>query len=132
MEVTVKQVATFRTMGRTYLNQIAGSQQNKLTYALQKMIARTEAIHEDFSSKENDYRQEYALIKDDCFKLNAKGIVEIDPKQVKEYDKKMKEESDKKVEVDPYITTTVPQNLNLSWYEYFVPFVIADFPEPTE
>lgn len=132
MEVTVKQVATFRTMGRTYLNKVAGSKQNKLTYALQKMIAKTEAIHEEFSTKENDYRQEYASVKDDCFKVNAQGVIEIDPKKVKEYDKKVKEEADKKVEVEPYIATQLPKDLNLSWYEYFIPFVIADYPEPVE
>lgn len=131
MEVTYKQIATFRTIARNYLAE-SGSKQNKLTYALQKMIAKTEKEHNYFSEKENDIRQENALVKDDGFKVNERGVIEVDPKKAKEYNKSMKELSDKTVEIEPHIATQLPQEFNLSLYEYFIPFVIADYPEPVE
>jgi len=125
-KVTNKQVSTFRQNARNYL--IANPEQSKLQYALSKMLKKTESIQEKYQEEEQEIRIDLATIDKD-------GVLVIDEKtnsyrykkeDAKKLDQKLRELANKEVEIEPYIASHLPENLEAIWFEFFVPFVIED------
>lgn len=130
MNVTYNQIALFRKNARNYLGQ-KGSEMSKLAWALNKMIAATETAHQTYKDAEE-------LIRIDLAESDkTTGVLLVSSANVYSYTKanakvltqRLRELGNTMVDITPHIATELPKNLEPIWYEFFVPFVIA---EPTE
>lgn len=128
-QVTYKQLVLFRANGRNYLQHI-GPKKNHLSYAIQKMLKRTERIFEEYQGTTQDLRAEHALVKDGAFVTNAKGETEIDASKAKAYNKAIRDLEGKAIDIEVYHTKSIPEDTEQVWMEYFIPFVIGEFQEP--
>lgn len=138
VKVTYNQINDFRANGRSYIQHI-GSKQNPLSYAIQKMLKKTEKHADDYAAEAQDFRAEATLVKDGVFVSKtvhtANGPVnetEIDPSKLKALNDKMRKLGRTEVEIEPHIATALPKDLEQIWVEHFIPFVIEDFIEPSE
>jgi len=132
--VTLKEVAAFRLISKRYVD-TCGTKQSKLTYAIQKMSKKLDKDYESYNDQIADVRAKYAVVKDGIFQLDDKGEYQTDPTKVQEFTKEVRAINTKAVEVEPFLVDPKDLeslNLELGWYEFFIPFVIADYPEPKE
>lgn len=70
--------------------------------------------------------------KDGSVLLNANGTYKMKADGAKKFQVALRKLGAKEIKVTVYRAKSIPSNLALPWYDYFVPFVIADYPEPEE
>jgi hypothetical protein len=128
IEVSVGSCVNFTSTAVQYLAN--NKFQNKLTYALSRMIKQLKPIIEEFNEELEDVRIELASTD-----KNGNLIINKDtnnyvftPDNTKKVKEKIKELREKTVKVKPYITTSIPTDLELVWYQHFIPFVLEDNP----
>lgn len=122
--VTFQQVVNFRNAARQYLGQ--KQPRTKLNYALEKMLAKTEKIQQEYSDIEQEIRIDLAETdKDGILIITEKGNYSYKKDSAKLLQKKLRETGNTTVEIDTH-TVEPPKTLESAWYEFFVPFVIED------
>jgi ABC-type nitrate/sulfonate/bicarbonate transport system substrate-binding protein len=131
MTLTYKEALTFINVGREFLS-IKGQKASALTYALNKTIKSLEKHKEEFEEL-------VAELKDKYQKKDKEGVFEFHdekntiPKFTAEnhsaFRKQFNELKNKEFEFEPYFASAIPSDLDIVWYEYFVPIVIEDYPK---
>lgn len=133
VKVKVSAVITFRGNAQLY-KQINGGKKNALTWALDRMLKRTEDIQEDYNEDVNDARFELAGKDKEGFIIeesteNGGAKYKYTPENRKKLSEKIKELQAKEVEVEPYIATSVPDDLPFDFRDVFTPFVLEELSE---
>lgn len=120
----------FARFASVYLNQ-SDLKPSHLTLALTKTIKENKHHIEDFNDLIAEAKIDLAQKdKDGTIILHQNGTYKMKPDAAKKMQKQGRKIKDKEIKVVAYIAKEVPRNLALPWYEYFVPFVIKNYPDP--
>lgn len=130
MQITYKEAIAFINAGREFLNQ-KNRKATELSYAISRTLKRLDKHKDDFDELVADARTTYQ-------KKDKDGVLEYHdqlgnaPKFTAEqhagFRKRFTEIKNTSFEFEPYYATFIPDDLELAWYEYFVPIVIQDYP----
>lgn len=137
MKQSIERVFLFRANASMQLTPAEGEKQvkTKFTYALEKMISRTNEYEKKYQSFLEDARVDLAS-EDDKKNLivNEKGQFSFTRENHKKLNEKIREKQKEQVEIEPYFVDPkhIPEDLNLSLREMFIGFVIEDAEEPRE
>lgn len=134
MNVTYNQVALFRKNARNFLAQ-KGLEMSKLCWALNKMLARTETVHQQYKDAEEGIRIDLAEVDKTTSVLLCNGpnnSYSYNKANAKSLTDKLRVLGNTVVEIEPHIASELPKNLEPIWYEFFIPFVIAEQADDTK
>jgi hypothetical protein len=122
--VTKQQITNFRSAAARYISQV--KKRNKLHYALERMLARTKKVAEDFYDEEQDILIECASTDErgNLIYASDNRTLAMTKEKRKEFDKKLRELSRREIEVEPYYATEIPDELDAQWYFELAPFVL--------
>lgn len=131
MKQSIERVFLFRANASMQLTPAEGEKQvkTKFTYALEKMISRTNEYEKKYQSFLEDARVDLAS-EDDKKNLivNEKGQFSFTRENHKLLNQKIREKQKELVEIEPYFVDPkhIPEDLNVSLKEMFIGFVIKD------
>lgn len=132
MQVTYKEAIAFINVGREFLNS-KDRKPSALSYAVSRNIKRLEKHQEEYNDLIADARDKFQKKdKDGVFEYHDEKATT--PKFSAENHTAFRKEFNKirntSFEYEPYHATSVPSDLELAWYEFFVPIVIPEYPQP--
>lgn len=130
MKVTYKDANTHVNAGNSFIND-KDRKPSDLSYALSKTAKRLKSHIADYVEMVEDAKVEcQAKDKDGILLYNdpACTIPKYTPEKQIELRKRIRKIQETEFEFEPYLATSIPEDLPLVWYEFFVPFVIADQP----
>jgi translation initiation factor 1 (eIF-1/SUI1) len=127
--VTYSQINLFRANAQNYLAQ-KGLEMSKLTWALNKMLQKTETVHGEYKDKEQIIRVDLAEAEKGTgvLMVNGNNNYSYNKVNAKALTTQLRELGNTSIEIETH-TITPPSSLEPIWYAFFVPFVID---EPTE
>lgn len=129
MKVTNKQLLLFRANADVYNKSLKGKK-NKLSWAIKKMVDRTQKDAEKYQEAVEDIRVELAGKDDKGFLIeDDEGNFKFKPEDLKKLKDKVKKLQEEEVEIEPYLASEVPEDLHFSFYEVFSPFVLKELTE---
>lgn len=103
----------------------------KLTYAIARMLKRSQTILQRYQEKISDLEIEHASEdKDGNLAWDERGNLKFKKEALLEKNKKQRELFDGKTEIEPYYATELPKDLSEEEREIFVDFVIKDEAKP--
>ncbi len=120
MKTTLQDVMIFRTNAERYLN--AHKDRTKFTYALEKMISRTNKYDKQVRELSADLAIDHASVDDKGNLIVEKESYVFTPTKKKEMDTKLRKALEKEVEVEPYQAVDIPE-LRADWEDVLLPFV---------
>lgn len=125
VEVEYNQSALFRANARNFNTK--NKNMSHLSWALIKMLKRTEEANEKYTEEANDIRRELAETNDKGHIIEDKDTgFRYTKENAKLVDSKLRKLGKKTFMVQPYIVTELPADFEPIWLEFFVPFVIPD------
>jgi hypothetical protein len=130
MTLTYKEAISFINVAREFLS-IKGQKASALTYALNKSIKLLDKHKEEFDERLAELRDKYQKKdKDGVFEYHDEknSIPKFTGENHAAFRKEFNRLKNEVFEFEPYYATTIPGDLDMVWYEYFVPVVIKDFP----
>ncbi len=128
MKTTVEQVLVFNSNAALYLS-MHQKKQSPFLYALTKMQTRVKNIVSEFSESTEDARVELAGKDEKGFIIVENDTYKFTPENRKKLNEKVRELKSKEVDIEPYIATSVPEDLDLTFREVFTPFVLKELSE---
>lgn len=132
MKVTMEQVLLFNNNAEFYKQQHAGKQ-SPFIYALTKMGNKVKKHVEEFNEDVEAARIELAGKDKDGFLILDGNAYKFTPENRKKLNDKIKELKSKEVDIEPYIATSIPKDLDFSFRQIFTPFVMKELtPEEEE
>lgn len=134
LNISYKEILAFVNTAKEFQNN-KERKPSALTYAISRMLKRLDSHVEDYKELVSDAQNKYQKKdKDGVFEYHDEKCTQ--PKYTAEDHSKFRKEfasiQNKNVQVEQYLCQLVPKDLELAWYDYFVPFVIADYPQPSE
>lgn len=123
-DVTYRQIIAFQNNARQFLSK--KKEKTKLHYALQKMVSRMKCHVDKYYDIEQEIRIDLAEADKDGRLIMQGTQFTFSRENTKELLRRVRELKNEKVQIEPYIATQVPDDLEAIWYEFFVPFVIED------
>jgi hypothetical protein len=117
---TIEEVLIFRTNANRHID---GKPRNKFTYALEKMISRTNFVQKLIEEFNNDLLTEHASVDDRGNIIYQDDKMVFKPEAKKKIDKVLREKVKDVVEVELYEASEVPTDLRADWEDILLPFV---------
>lgn len=130
VSVSNQELILFRANANNYLQHAQG-RKSPLTWALERMLKRTEQLHQDFLNECDSVRISLAGKDQDGFLIeettkNGGTKYKFTPENRLLLTEKIETLKLDHVLVEPYIATDVPKDLHVSFVEVFTPFVIEE------
>jgi hypothetical protein len=143
--VTNEQVLNFRRNQEVYMRGHS-AQFRPFLYALSKMYQKTKSIEDDILEREREIEVQYCTKDKDGYAVMDKSIVKtrgLNGETREEEVSKLKFSADnllasgkekkallqKTVEIEPHITTDIPDDFDFNWWRVFSPFVLPEDPD---
>lgn len=131
MQVTYKEAIAFINAGKEFLNN-KERKPSALTYAISRSLKKLQKHTEEFEELTADARAKYQKQdKDGVFEYyDDRGMTpKFTASNHTAFRKVFNEIRNTQFEYEPFYATSVPPDLELAWFDYFVPFVIKELPE---
>lgn len=128
MKTSWKRCIEFSNMAQAYLARTKG--ETKLKYAINRTLARVQKQQETVSERLADIEIDYCLTEkrgdNEVIVRDAQGNLQYTKDKIKERNKATRDYLSKdEIEVEPYLATTLPTDLNEFEIEAFSGFVIS-------
>ena len=131
VKVSYLAVRAFRLAAIDYIK--AFPQETKLKHAIEKMFERTTPIEQAWSKKLEDIELTHAatdknkIVQFSTDKETGQRVYQFTADGLGKRDEAVQAEFSKanKVEVEPYVATELPKDLDEGWVRVFRPFVVA-------
>lgn len=124
--VTYSQINLFRANAQNYLAQ-KGLEMSKLTWAINKMLQKTEAIHGEYKDKEQLIRVDLAEAEKGTgvLVINGNNGYSYNKENAKALTTQLRVLNNTTIDIETH-AVPAPSSLEPIWYAFFVPFVIAE------
>lgn len=132
--VTYRDAIQFVNLGKEFLNN-KDRKASALTYAISRTIKKLQPHLDAYQELVDEARNKFV-------KKDKDGVFEYHDTECKQpkftaddhakFRKAFKDIQTFAFAFETYLAPVIPSDLELAWYDYFVPFVIADYPQPAE
>lgn len=120
MEVTLEQIAKFRTIGQLWLRR-QNAVRTKLDIAIEKMVKKTKRVHEDYVDQQEDLRDEHCEIdpKTKAISVNPDGSRVFTPDKIKVLRKALRNLASEHTDIDPHFVKSedLPKTLGFEYID---------------
>lgn len=132
IDTTHGDLQIFLQAAKMFLNQ-KDLRPSHLSQAISKTIRENRKHFDEYDDAIADKRIDFAQKdKQGVILLNPNGSYQMKADGAKKFQAAVRAIQGKKIKATVFYAKSVPLNLELPWYDAFIPFVIKDYPEPVE